>query len=64
MPCTILCRDRIIASVNKRISRVTRKHGVELPTLVDYAKKTHEINDKILWMDAINREMENLKVNF
>ena len=54
----------MIAGVNKRISRTTHKHGVELPTSVAHAKKLDEKNGNTLWMDAINREMENLRVAF
>jgi hypothetical protein len=61
---TLRRRDQIIAGVNKRVSRTTHKHGIELPTSVAHAKKLDEKNDNALWMDAINREMENLKVAF
>ena len=64
VPYTLRRRDRIIAGVNKRVSRTTHKHGVELPTSVPHAKKLDKKNDNALWMDAINREMENLKVAF
>ena len=37
---------------------------VELPTSVSQAKNLDENNDNALWMDKINREMENLKVTF
>ena len=63
-PYTLRSRDRIIAGVNKRISRTNHKHGVELPTSVAHAKKLDEKNGNTLWTDAINREMENLKVVF
>ena len=64
MSCTLRRRDRIIASVNKRISRFTHEHGVELPTSVAYAKKLDENNGNTLWMDAIDRDIGNLKVVF
>ena len=61
---TLRRRDRIIAGVNKRISRTTHKHGVELPTSVAHAKNLDEKNGNALWTDAINREMEILKIVF
>ena len=64
VPYTLRRRDRIIAGVNKRISRITHKYGVELPTSVAHAKILEEKNGNTLWMDAINREMENLRVAF
>ena len=64
VPYTLRRQDRIIACVNKRVSRTTHKHGVELPTSVAHAKKLDENNGNTLWMDAINKEMENLKIAF
>ena len=61
---TLHRRDKIIAGVNKRTNRVTRKCGFELLTLVTHAKKLDKINGNTMWTDAINREMENLKVSF
>ena len=37
---------------------------MELLTSVSDAKKLDEKNDNTLWIDVINREMENLKVAF
>ena len=59
---TVRRRDHIIADVNKRRIRVTHKHDVELLTLVTQNKMLDEINGNALWMDAMNRDMENLKV--
>ena len=64
VPCTLHLRDRIIADVNKIIGRITHKHGIELPTLVALAKNLDEKNCNTLLVDAINREIENLKVSF
>ena len=64
MPFTLRGRDRIIAGVNKRINRTTHNHSVELSTSVAHAKKLDEKDGDTLWTDAINREMENLKVAF
>ena len=64
MPYTIILQDHIIASANKRIIRITQKHGIELPTSVTQDKKLDEKNGNNLWMNAVNRETENLKVVF
>ena len=50
--------------VNKRTSRVTHKHGVDLLTSFTHAKKLDDINSNTLWMCVINREIENLKIAF
>ena len=55
---------RIIAGVNMRISRVTHKDNVDLLTSVSHAKRLDEKNGNTLWIDAINKEMENLEVSF
>jgi len=64
VPYTLRRRDRIIAGINTRIRKVTHKYGVELPTSVDEARKLDQKNGNTLWTDAINKEMENLKVAF
>ena len=46
------------------VRRTTNKCGVELPTSVAHVKKLDKKNDNTLWMDTINREMENLKFVF
>ena len=46
------------------ISRVTHKYSVEIPTSVDQAKKLDEKNSNTLQIDAMNREMDALKVTF
>ena len=64
MPCTLRLRDRIVAVVNKMISRVTHKHGVDLPTLVSHSKKIDDINGNTMCVFDINREIETLKITF
>ena len=50
VPCNLRRRDRIIASVNKRIIRVTHQHGVEVLNSVSYAKKLDEKNGNTPWI--------------
>ena len=64
IPYTLRKRDRMIASINKRIKRVSHKYGVELPTSIAHAYKIDTANGNHFWRNAINREMGNLKVAF
>ena len=64
VPFTIRRRDRIIATVNSRVKRVSHKYGVEVPRTVKEAYLIDELNGNTLWRDAINKEMNNLKVAF
>ena len=64
VPFTLRKRDRIIASVNSRVRKVSHKYGIELPTSVEHAFKLDSKNGNSIWRDAINKEMDNLKVAF
>ena len=64
VPCTLRRRDRIIAGVNSRVKRTTHKYGIEIPRSVDEALRFDKLNGNTFWRDAINKEMENLKVAF
>ena len=64
VPYTLRRRDRIISGVNSRVRRVTHKYGVEVPRSVGEALKIDKMNGDNLWRNAINKEMENLKVAF
>ena len=60
-------RDRIIASVRKWQSRYLKKShkfGIELPMTVEQALTLDAKNDHTLWVDAISKEMENVRVAF
>jgi hypothetical protein len=41
---------------------VSHKYGVELPSNITEARALDDKNGNTLWTDAVNREMENLKV--
>ena len=64
VPYTLRCCERIIAGVNSRVKCVTHKYGVELSCTVQEAHALDEENGNTFWRDALNREMENLKVAF
>ena len=64
VPYTLRRRDKIISAVNARVKKVSHKYGVELPRTVQEAFALDEKNGNTMWRDAINKEMENLKVAF
>jgi hypothetical protein len=64
LPYTLRKRDRIISSVNSRIAKVTHKYGCEIPSSIAQAYAIDRKNNNSLWRDAINKEMENMKVAF
>ena len=64
VPYTLRKRDRLISSANARVKKVTHKYGCELPSTIEEAYAIDKRNGNSLWRDAINKEMENLKVAF
>ena len=56
-------RDIIIAAVNSRVKRTTHKYGIELPRSVDEALRFDKHNGNTFWRDAINKEMEILRLH-
>jgi hypothetical protein len=64
VPFTLRKRDRIISAVKARVKRVSHKYGIEIPRTINDALKLDEKNKDTFWRDAINKEMENLKVAF
>ena len=64
VPYTLRRRDRIIATVNSRVRKSSHKYGVEIPRTVQQAYILDEQNGNTRWRDAINKEMNNLKVAF
>ena len=60
-------RDRIIASFRKQQTRhLKRSHklGIELPKTVEEAYALDAKNGNMLWVDAIFKEIENVRVAF
>ena len=64
VPYFLRHRDCIIAAVNSRVARISHKYGAEIPQTVAKAMRLDKKNRNMLWQDAINKEMENLKVAF
>ena len=48
VPCTLRRQDLTIAGVNKRASRVTHKHDIELPTSVSHSKSLDDMSENTL----------------
>jgi len=57
-------RDRIIAKVTKRYSKITHKFGIEIPESVEHAHEIDRKNGNTLWGDAIEKEMQNVRIAF
>ena len=62
-------RDRIIASIRKQKIRYLNlkrscKFGIELPKTMEQAYALGARNGNTLWVDAISKEMENIRVAF
>ena len=64
VPYTLRKRDRIIEAVNLRVAKTTHKYGIEVPRTVAEALKLDVINDNDLWGNAIQKEMDNVKIAF
>ena len=54
----------MISGVNRKVSRVTQTHDVEILTSVVQTNSLDEENENTLVTDVINREIENMKVAF
>lgn len=64
VPYTLRKRDRIISAVNSRVTKISHKYGIEIPRTIKAALALDVKNSDTFWRDAINKEMENLKVAF
>ena len=64
---TLKNSDSIISLVKKRQTRYlkkTHKFGIEMPKTVKEAAKLDANNGDTKWMDAISKEMKNVRVAF
>ena len=64
VPYTLRRRDRIVASVTARVRKMSHKYGIEIPNYIEEAYRIDDKNGNTIWRDAINKEIENLKVTF
>ena len=64
VPYTLRKRDSIIASVNSRVRKSSRKYGIEIPTSIKHGEEIDHRNKNTFWQDAIKLEMSNVGVAF
>ena len=57
-------RKKIIATLKAKYWRTTHKFGKEVPKYVDEALEIDKRNKNILWYTAIQKEMNNVRVDF
>ena len=57
-------RNKIISAVKARVTRVTHKYGIEVPTSVARAQAIDAKNNNTLWMDSLTTEMNTIRVAF
>jgi len=63
-PYVLKRRNRIIAAVNKRVTKKGFQFGIEVPTSVADAVRIDRKNGNTLWQDAIKTEMDTVSVAF
>jgi hypothetical protein len=67
VPQVLRLRKCIISLVKKRKMRYLKKNtkfGIKVPTLVDHALKIDKRNGNTLWVDAIAKEMKDMRIAF
>ena len=57
VPYTIKKRDRIIASINYRVTKQDHNFGINIPKDIKEALKLDQDNRNTLWQDAYKKEM-------
>ena len=64
VPYAIKKRDRIIASINWRVTNQDHKFGIKIPKDIKEALKLDQDNGKTLWQDSYKKEMFQVGVAF
>ena len=64
VPYTLRKRDVIVAAVNTRVRKKSRKYGIEVPTSVKHALELDAKNKDTFWADALSKEMSNVGIAF
>ena len=64
VPFTLKKRDSIIALVQNRFAKRKFKFGFEIPSSVQDAQRIDAENGDSYWMDALHKEMSNVRVAF
>ena len=65
--CVLKKRDQIIPMVRKcstKYFKKTHKFGLKLPKMVNEVYPIDKKNSNTLWQDAIQKEIENVKIAF
>ena len=64
VPHALRKRNRILSAVNARIKQASHKYGIEVLMSVDHAQRADTANGNRHWMDAIDKEMKQVIVDF
>ena len=64
VPHTLKKRNRMIAAVNMRYHKTTHKFGLRVPKNVAECQAIDKENGNTLWMDAVKKEMEAVRIAF
>ena len=64
VPHTLKKRNRMIASVNMQYHKTTHKLGLRVPNNVAECEAIDKENWNTLWMDAVTKEMEAVRIAF
>ena len=57
-------RDKPIANVEYRTKKITHKYGLEVPRNATHTYELDTRNNNTFWVDAIKKEMKNVRVDF
>ena len=64
VPCTIRRGKRIVAAANKHYHKRTNKFGIKIPKSVQHALELDRHNGNTLRMDALCKEIANVRIAF
>lgn len=64
VPWTRKKRDRIISKIKSKYWERSHKYGIRIPKSVEEAKRLDAENKNTYWMDAVKKEMSNVRVAF
>ena len=64
VPFTLRKRDLVVSAVQKRIRKLNRKFGIEVPSTVEEAFELDRKRGNTMWRDALNKEMTNIGIGF
>ena len=53
-----------MSKVKAQLKVTTHKYGIEIPYSIEHAKELYKNNGNTLWMDALQKEMTNVSIEF